>query len=286
MSFTIQNKVEDGFTRIALKDESSGTFAEVIPSCGAILYSFTVIHQGNKLNAIDSYDSEEDFKKNVTSKGFRGCKLSPFVCRLHKGKYHFSGKDYHVQKFYLDGHALHGLIYDQSFTVTDQNASEEKASVTLQYLYRALDAGYPFNYDCVVIYELEKENRLTISTKIINRNEGPIPIQDGWHPYFRLDAKVDDLQLEFKSKEEVELNKELVPTGKFTRYEEFAALRYLGNISLDNCFALNFSEPQPMCVLRNTKKKIQVEIHPEESYPYLQVYIPPHRASISLENLS
>ena len=286
MSFTIQNKVENGFTMIALKDESSGTFAEVIPSCGAILYTFTVTHQGNKLNVIDSYDSAEDFKKNVTSKGFRGCKLSPFVCRLNKGKYHFAGKDYQVQKFYLDSHALHGLIYDKAFTVIHQNASEEKASITMQYLYRAFDTGYPFFYDCIVTYEFVRDNKLNVVTEIVNKNEGSIPIQDGWHPYFKLDAKVDDLQLEFKSKEMVEFNRELIPTGTLTHYEEFRSFRYLDNTSLDNCFALNFSESRPMCILRNKEKKIEVEIDPEESYPYLQIYIPPHRNSISLENLS
>jgi len=286
MNFTIQNKVENGFAKIVLKDESSGTFAEVIPSCGAILHSFTVTYQENKLNVIDSYENEEDFKKNVTSKGFRGCKLSPFVCRLNKGIYHFAEKDYQVQKFYLDSHAIHGLIYDQAFTVIHQNASKEKASVTMQYLYRALDTGYPFNYDCIVMYELEQENKLNVITEIINNDESIIPIQDGWHPYFKLDAKVNDLQLQFQSKEMVEFDKDLLPTGTFIHYEEFESLRYLGETSLDNCFALNFSKSQPMCVLRNPEKKIEVEIHPDESYPYLQIYSPPHRNSISLENLS
>ena len=43
---------------------------------------------------------------------------------------------------------------------------------------------------------------------------------------------------------------------------------------------------QPMCVLRNPVKKVEIEIHPEKSYPYLQIYIPPHRKSIAIENLS
>jgi aldose 1-epimerase len=41
-----------------------------------------------------------------------------------------------------------------------------------------------------------------------------------------------------------------------------------------------------MCVLRNTEKNIQIEIHPDSSYPYLQIYIPPGRQSIAIENLS
>jgi aldose 1-epimerase len=39
-------------------------------------------------------------------------------------------------------------------------------------------------------------------------------------------------------------------------------------------------------VLRDAAQKIQVEIHPDKSYPYLQIYTPPHRNSIAIENLS
>ena len=41
-----------------------------------------------------------------------------------------------------------------------------------------------------------------------------------------------------------------------------------------------------MAVFRNPLKKIQVEIHPSEQYPYLQIFTPPHRNSIAIENLS
>jgi aldose 1-epimerase len=41
-----------------------------------------------------------------------------------------------------------------------------------------------------------------------------------------------------------------------------------------------------MLVLRDTQKKMQLEIYPDKSYPYLQIYTPPHRQSIAIENLS
>jgi aldose 1-epimerase len=49
---------------------------------------------------------------------------------------------------------------------------------------------------------------------------------------------------------------------------------------------LNFAECQPLCVLRNTDKKVQIEIYPDKSYSYLQIYTPDHRNSIAIENLS
>jgi len=283
--FTIQAKTENGFDKIILSD-GSGTFAEIIPDCAAILHAFAIIKDEEEYNVIESYESESDFRSNVTSKGFLGAKLSPFVCRMSKGKYHFHEKDFTIEKFYLGDNALHGLLYDEPFRVIDQQSNENSAFVSMIHEYSAMDHGYPFIYDCIVKYELEKNNKLNVITELINKDEIKIPVQDGWHPYFKLDAKIDELELQFHSKEMVEFNEELIPTGKLTPYTEFNTLKKIGNTFLDNCFTLDHSEEQPMCLLRNTKKNIQVEIHPDESYPYLQLYIPPHRNSIAIENIS
>lgn len=284
--FNIIPKTENGFEKIILKDESSGTFAAIVPTCSAILHTFSVVKDEKDFNVIESYESADDFKQNVTSKGFLGTKLSPFVCRINKGKYHFGEKDYTIEKYYDGNNALHGMLYDQAFRITDTSANTDAASVSMLHEYRASDAGYPFNYDCIVTYQLEKNNKLTVVTEIINKDEGLIPLQDGWHPYFMLDDKIDELQLEFQSKEMVEFNNELIPTGNLIRYEEFGSLKKLGDTFFDNCFTVNFAECQPMCVLRNQNKKIEVEIHPDKSYPYLQFYTPAHRNSIAIENIS
>jgi aldose 1-epimerase len=284
--FSIQNKIENGFDKVVLKDETTGTSAEIIPACGAILHAFTVLKDGKKFNVIESYDSANDLKNNLTSKGFLGAKLSPFVCRINKGKYRFANKDYHIEKYYDRNNALHGLIYDQSFTLIDQKTRDDRAWASMKYEYRATDSGYPFKYDCIVTYELVKDNKLNVITEIVNKDEVVIPIQDGWHPYFKLDTKIDDLQLQFRSYEMVEFNDELIPTGNLIPYKEFDKTKEIGNTFFDNCFTLNFSEGQPICLLQNIEKHIQLEIHADESYPYLQIYTPSHRNCIAIENLS
>lgn len=284
--FSINKKTEESFDKVVLKDEITGAFAAIIPSCGAILHAFTVIVNGKEVNVIESYESETDFKNNVTSKGFLGAKLSPFVCRLNRGKYNFAGKEYIIEKYYYEKNALHGLLYDQPFTIIKQQANKDGAKVSMKYEYQATDPGYPFNYDCIVTYELEKENKLNVITEITNKNETDIPIQDGWHPYFKIETKIDDLKLQFQSIEMVEFDKDLIPTGNLIPYKKFYKPKKIGNTSLDNCFTLNFSEGQPICLLQNTEKNIQVEIHTDESYPYLQIYTPSHRNSIAIENIS
>jgi aldose 1-epimerase len=109
---------------------------------------------------------------------------------------------------------------------------------------------------------------------------------DGWHPYFKSGETINNLQLEFQSREMLEFSEGLVPTGKSVPYFEFNSMKNINDTFFDNSFTLNFAERQPMCLLRDPVQRIQVEIRPDKSYPYLQVYTPPHRKSIALENLS
>ena len=277
---------ENGFNKVVLTDTLSKTFVEIIPSCGAILHSFTVLHQNALIDVIDHYDDRDDFTQNVTSKGFKSCKLSPFACRIRNATYHFGEKDYTIQKFLLEKNAIHGLLYDAEFVVMEQYADDVSAGVALKYSYTGTDAGYPFLYDCIIAYHLKKHNELTIITEIINRDKGLIPIQDGWHPYFTFGGKIDELQLEFQSKERVVFDNNLVPTGEKVTYHAFDALTKIGDAKLNDCFTLNFAECQPLCVLRDPNKKLQIEISPDKHYPFLQIYTPPHRNSIAIENLS
>lgn len=284
--FSIDKKKENGFDKIILKDNTADTYATILPGCGAVLHSFIANNNGQLFNVVDSYKTADDFINHHESNGFLGSKLSPFVCRLKNGVYRFGEKKYKIEKFYLGKSAIHGLLYDRVFSVTGETANELHASVTMKYEYRAEDAGYPFNYDCIITWQLEKDNKLSVTTECINKDDGLIPMQDGWHPYFNLGDAIDVLQLEFQSKEMVEFNSELIPTQNLIPYVEYNALKNIGDTFFDNCFTLNMDAYQPLCVLRNHLKKIEIEIHPEKSYPYLQIYIPPHRKSIAIENLS
>ena len=286
--FTIQKKKESGFDKIILQNDETKNYAAVAPACGAVLLEFVVEQNNVLLNVIDGYKSADEFKNQLAERGFKGCKLSPFVCRLNQSKFTFADKEYVVekQKSSPNKHAIHGLIYDKSFEVISETANDKEAAVTMKYEYREDDPGYPFNYDCIVTWRLEKNNKLTVITECVNKDEGLIPIQDGWHPYFTLGDTINNLDLEFQSLKMVEFNTELLPTKKLIDYTRFTTIEKLGDRFLDNCFVLDSQECQPLCVLRNADKKIEVQLMPDESYPYLQIYTPPHRKSIAIENLS
>jgi aldose 1-epimerase len=284
--FSIHSIQKDGFNIVQLCDYSCQTTVEIVPSIGGILQGFTVQHNGAPLNVIDHYPNASAAENEFESSGFKSAKLSPFVCRMKNGQYRFSEQTYKIEGFYLGDHAIHGLIYKQPFEVIEQSATEKNALVKMICHYRKLDSGYPFDYDCEVTYQLSADNQLQVSTTIINKDAGHIPVADGWHPYFSFGGSINECMLEFQGNHQVEFDDQLIPTGEQMPYETYGSLKLLGDQFFDNCFVLNFAECQPMLVFRDPVKKIQLEIRPDQSYPYLQIYTPPHRKSIAIENLS
>jgi len=283
--FAVKNCLENGFNKVLLIDEITETRIEIVPGCGAMLHAFIIKTTNEYLNIIDSYNHKKEFDDAAESAGFKGLKLSPFPCRIPDATYKFEGKAYRLRKFINNGAALHGLLYNQAFKIVATHADEEAATISLAYEYRAEDPGYPFMYDCTVNYILTKENKLTVTTVVHNVGESAIPIADGWHPYFTFRKNVDALELQFQSEEMLEFIN-LIPSGKILPFHTFIHPSRIGDTPLDNSFVLDFSKPQPCCVLRDLQTNWQLEILPDASYPYLQIYIPPHRQSIAIENLS
>lgn len=282
--FGISGKLENGFDKIVLKNDQDNCSVEIIPSCGAMLHAFIVKDGRGEINFIDSYRSKKEYDESTESAGFKGLKLSPFPCRITKGSYTFNGIAYQFQPN-RDGAVLHGFLYNKSFTVAKKHADETAAQLVLQYDYAGDIAGFPFPYTCTVTYTLEKGNTLTVSTVIKNTGDSSMPVADGWHPYFTFGGKVNDLLLEFRSEEMLEFVN-LIPTGKTIPFRDFVQPSLIDGREIDNSFVLNFSQPQPMCILRDPESNRQLEIYPQKGYPYLQIYIPPHRRSIAIENLS
>ncbi|MGI8950226.1 MAG: aldose 1-epimerase [Chitinophagaceae bacterium] len=251
---------------------------------GALLNKFIVLRNGKGFNVIDGYKNIEDAKENITN-GFKSAKLSPFVCRLKNGRFNFENAHYKINKFYLNDEAIHGLLYDAEFEIAGKDSEEDRAFVKLKYVYNKKTEGFPFQFKIEIIYELKKDNALSITTIVTNQDEKNMPLSDGWHPYFTFEKTIDNLLLQINSKQMVEFDEKLLPTGKFLPYTKFNSLKKIENISLDNCFVLN-ENAEPACVLRDEESGLQLNIIPEKSYPYLQIYTPPERQSIAIENLS
>ena len=237
MSFSISVNTTSSFPVVTLNDNTNNSNA-IIYAFGGILNAWNISIDEKLINVIDGFSSQEDAIANM-SFAFKSAKLSPFVCRMDKGSYTFADEKYSIEKFYLQQHAIHGIVYDGLYEITNMFANEHKAELELLHYYKGNDAGYPFPYSLTVLWRLEANNKLTVTTTIQHRNQLAIPMADGWHPYFNLGTSVDDCTLQFDSNQQVEFDETLIPTGKKIADVRFIGPTSLKNIALDNCFKLN-----------------------------------------------
>lgn len=285
MGFTIEQVQTDDFLILRLQDLSSGTIIEVLPEHGALLHRFVVETAEGTHNLIDNYPTLAHLNEEIHL-SYKSCKASPFVCRIPEGKYDWGGVSYEFNKKFVDGSAIHGLISNKPFKITDAVANEHEAFVSLKYHYKKEDVGFPFEYICEVGYRLKGNQLLEISTRTTNLDAIDIPLADGWHPYFTLGGKVDDCHLQFASDSMLEFDEKLIPTGKFIHVPEFVNGRLLGDYFLDNCFQLKVSVTAAVCSLYHPTNHRKLTVFVDQGYPFLQLYTPPHRNSIAIENLS
>jgi len=286
MQFSVRHVKEDGLQQVILKEEATATEVALLPGYGASLHAFRVRgRQKEMVNVIDNYRDRAELEKEM-GRTFKSPKLSPFPCRLAAGKYNFEGEDYQLSHLISGGSAIHGLIYDKAFAIREETADDASAMLSLEYLYKKEDAGYPFDYSCTVRYILHPGSLLEVTTTVTNLDNRNIPIADGWHPYFTLGGTIEGWSLQFHASAIVDFDQLLIPTGALTQYDAFDNPRLIGDHFLDNCFALKPGLAGPACELFNPAAGLRVSFFPDEKYPYLQIYTPPERGSIAIENLS
>jgi len=286
MNFSIYRTNENGLKLINLKDERKGTEIAILPGHGASLHAFRVRQKnGNLFNVIDNYRDLDELEKEM-GRSFKSPKLSPFPCRIAGGKYEFEGTEYQFENIFSDGTAIHGLLYNKAFTITEENAGDALASLSMEYWYKKENTGYPYDYNCLVRYVLHGDSLLEVVTTVTNLDKKTLPIADGWHPYFQLGGNINDWFLQFHASAIVEFNEQLIPTGRLLQYDAFDSPRLIGDTFLDNCFILKPGIVSAACELFNPATGLRVSFSPDADYPYLQLYTPPSRTSIAVENLS
>lgn len=282
MGFTTYVDEKD-YGIISLRDENNHTVAEIY-SFGALLNGFRARTFSGDINIIDGYSSPADAREHIT-KAFKSAKLSPFVCRMQKGEYSYNDASYKIQKFYLGDEAIHGLVFNFPFSIMRCGSNEQSAFVCLRCDYSNVNEGYPFPFTMEVTYTLHPDSLLTVETAVKNTGTSSMPLNDGWHPYFTFGCPVDDLQVYFNTETMLEFDNRLLPTGAYVPYDKFRSTKIFGETALDNCFVLrDFSSPA--CTLTDMHSRVRLTIRAITGYPYLQVYTPPHRRSIAIENLS
>lgn len=284
--FSISEEKRQHGLEIILKNNSTNEFLVILPESGARVKELWLSNGEEVISVVKKI-------ANVNSENrddiFANAKLSPFAGRIKDGKFTFNSASHQLVKNYPEeNNACHGFVFDKKFVVTDKTVNEDSASCTLEYHYTGNFPGYPFAFTIEITYKLTASDGLTCTTKINNLSDVLIPLSDGWHFYFNLGIKVDELKLKTEISEMMELDAQMIPTGKKKKFTEFITPTIVGSRHFDSCFKITKNK-KAVTQLLSEKRKIDLRIWQEtgsEKYQYLVIYTPPDRRTIAVEPMT
>jgi len=283
----IEVKNEQGQKKIKCINENTGTYVIIHPGFGANVSKLVLGDKNNLFSVLDGNDTIEDFKGNQI---FKGAKLYPFPNRIKDGEYKFKSSIFHLALNYPEeNNACHGFIFDKEFSIIESAENSDKALVTLTYKYDGEIKGYPFPFNLNITYSLSIDG-FTCTTNIENKSSKPMPMGDGWHPFFTFGKKIDDLHIQFPSSYLFEVDDRLIPTGRKETYKKFNKFKKIGNTEFDSCFEFQSSKKGiQMTEIFDPEQNSTIQLWQEtgvNKYNYLQIYTPPHRNSIAIEPMT
>lgn len=247
-------------------------------------------------------ETEPDTERETTScnsSTFNGHILLPFNDRIPGGRYLYDGYNYELPINEPEsGDAIHGFFYTLKTELLshDRTNRNELRAVFFRETEERTTIGYPFALSVRLVYTLRAHSfRMDISVR--NRSSSPAPLAVGWHPYFCLSSRVDDLRLSLPADRYVEVDSALLPTGLVPLVDgspyDFRNERRIGSTEMDIALRLNHEAVTSSgtaapsfstLTLRSEDYRLTMRSGPE--LLYRQIFIPPDRRSIAVEPIS
>lgn len=254
---------------------------EIVPEHGACVLD--LVFDG--ISILDGYRTPQELDSNRWSKNVV---LFPFPNRLRDGRYQWDG---HTYQFPVNdartNNALHGFGATKPMRINQLDLSPEGATIGCEYQDSGDHPAYPFPFTFNIQFSIDRRNQFTAVMAFQNDGTEPIPVGLGWHPYFSLSEKVDELKLLFPPCEMVGIDQRMLPNGKRYAYDQFAELKPLGANTLDNCFALSEDRVEASVYMHGDKGEMRYwQETGKNKYNFLQVFTPPYRTAIALEPMT
>jgi aldose 1-epimerase len=250
----------------------------VFPEFGLTINEINYKH----INYISSYKNEEELK---SYKGYKQAWMIPFCGRIAEGKFIYNGKTHQLkQNRTIENCAIHGLLYNKSFDFIGETDIENGKKYSFVHFYNIEDEGFPFVFETKINILLH-ENTLTFEIKVKNFSNVKMPLQVGWHPYFKLDNEISQTKIQLPSTIEIGLNEMKYPNGEVYAVHPLQQLQKIENKKLDNCFKIVDKSEKVYSSLIFNKNKLHL-ITNNSSNNYIQLYTPESRDCIALEPMS
>lgn len=270
------------FQKQLIANEKTGNAFMLVPKQGACIIDIQLAGQ----SILDGCATPIELDLNNWGKS---AILLPFPNRLDAGQYTWDGKTY---EFPINdtqtNNALHGFATDKPMEITEIKLENDQAMVHCMYQYDGQLEAYPFPFNFSVVFRIAEPAAFEVSFKISNEGSVDMPVGMGWHPYFQLSDKLDDMELHFFGAELVGLSERMIPTGKLYEYDEFKTSKKIGATVLDNCFAIENTTDSPFQVaLKGEKGTLHFwqETGPGK-FNYIQLFTPPNRKALAIEPMT
>ncbi|MCR8632840.1 aldose 1-epimerase [Paenibacillus radicis (ex Xue et al. 2023)] len=163
--------------------------------------------------------------------------------RIRKGNFQFDGRNYQFNITQQNtGNHIHGVIRQQSWTVTQAGVSEDgKLFITSSFNLNDdvnVQRQYPHALELEVTYTLDG-SELIHSLKATNRGTETAPFGYGLHTWFLLDGKPESWKLQLPVSGIWELDEQNIPTGEIIplgRYDALIEGNALSGHDMDTVF--------------------------------------------------
>ncbi|MEZ8612641.1 aldose 1-epimerase [Vibrio sp. 10N.222.51.C8] len=280
--FKIINEKFGNIDSVTLINYQHGIELQIINEFGAIINKYIV--NNSPFSFICGYQNYDEL---INQHPFfsRSAKLFPFPNRLNLGRYSFDNQNHQLPaNFPWSDHAVHGLLYNQPFSITNSVANEELASVTMQYQTSSLHPAFPFAFNLEVTFTIDITGKLTSSTTVSNLGDSAFPFGDAWHPYFSLGTELAQCGLAMSPCSEV-IHENDLPNGEKHAFDRLSLDDSLTNQSLNHCFEFDSKTTNQLAFTRSDSSAA-IRYQQDESYPFVQLYTPTSEQSIAIEPMT
>jgi galactose mutarotase-like enzyme len=227
-----------------LIEKGTNSWFKLCPERGAIITSFGV--NGEELFYLD----EETFYNEKANIRGGNPILFPICGQLKEGKYELEGKAYTMKN--------HGVARISSWEVLGTRHSESATIILKLTSNEETKKEFPFDFELIFTYIL-KDGKLTIEQEYINKSHKEMPMQAGFHPYFKAENKNISYETD---------------ANKYFDYNDMQIKNYKGKIDLTNMVKsaafVDSNKNSISFLLEDLKRKITIEY--AEDFKYIVVW--------------
>jgi aldose 1-epimerase len=257
-----------------------------ITNYGAHLISLAVPDKAGKLtDVVIGFDNIDGYKKSLSA--YYGATIGRYGNRIAKGHFVLEGKRYDL---FINNkpNTLHGGKIGFNDVIWDVKQVNDH-TISLTYLSKDMEEGYPGNLNCKVTYELTDDNAVKISYRATTDKTTVVNLTN--HSYFNLNGigsgTILNHTVQIEAGNYTPVDSTLIPTGKiepvdgtpfdFTDPATIGSRIYASNVQLmnghgyDHNFVLDKHDiDTAVATVTGDKSGIKLEVFTTE--PGLQFY--------------